>query len=185
MTDHIKKLKQNLSDQNIDTAELEKIIKKSGKYNKVLSAISQQIYDKFNQQESELEDENKRSDKKIKKENQHSLSSEQAVERLFRKAEMPVHTKSKRVDRFIKKKNKLKQIEAQIRSLELAEPAINDEVFVITTKKKDRDIEGQIQDGLGNYNTYEKRFRVLKARSKSGKPSLELIGHPFFNPNTV
>jgi chromosome segregation ATPase len=174
-------LKEQLSDLNIDTNQLEKAIKKTGNYTKLLRGISEQLYDQFSLQESELESQDKKANKKHNLETKKASNNRVDMSKLQRMMQQPRHSKSKRLDKFHKQKSKIHSLNRTIREKELGTATLPDEIFTLT-QQPDKDIEKSLQDSIDNSSTYVSRFKALQSRTKRGQPSVGLSQSHANNP---
>lgn len=91
-------------------------------------------------------------------------------------SELPRYTEDQRVDRMIEDHNNIKSLSLELAELERDQPLQQDEQFVVILDEKEGNFLKSIQNSIGSANEFKRKYNVVKATTKSGGPSIDLLG---------
>ena len=80
----------------------------------------------------------------------------------------------KLLDQVVQRYTGLKQLSDEIGEMEIRDATVGDQAYIVTNEEKvDSHLES-IQQSIGSYNEYKKKYNVVKRFQSGGQPSLDL-----------
>lgn len=177
--DKVKKIIQSLAEDGMTVSETD-LTELLSKNNQQVAGMLGRLAEKVSTEqetESKKKTDSANTYKKIEKKESlfnNSASSKSSLAEYNRSTQLATQVPDKLLDQIVAAKQALKDLSDQVAGIEIDNPDTGDDQYTIVSEGTETTWLHDIQNSIGAFNEYSKKYRVTKKLKDKGQPSLDL-----------